>query len=220
MSAVKYSLLSFVLILVACSGDTNDTADANDDYVAEAWADNWFAMYIGEQLIIEDSVPILTERSFNAERYSFSAPSGTVLSFVLKDYTETNSGLEYIGESRQQMGDGGFIAQVFDQRSGDVLLVSDGTWKCTVVHQAPLNKGCESSGDPDRDCQYLITGEPDGWKAQDFDDSGWQATTEHRASEVDPKGGYDDISWDSSAKLIWGEDLESDNSLLCRTSLP
>ena len=33
----------------------------------EVWADNWFAFYLGDRRIIEDSIPITTERSFNAE---------------------------------------------------------------------------------------------------------------------------------------------------------
>ncbi len=36
----------------------------------EIWADNWFAFYLGENLIIEDSIPITTERSFNAAAIS------------------------------------------------------------------------------------------------------------------------------------------------------
>ena len=39
----------------------------------EVWADNWFAFYLGERLIVEDSTPITTERSFNAEAFVFNA---------------------------------------------------------------------------------------------------------------------------------------------------
>ena len=34
---------------------------------AEIWADNWFEMYVNGKKVLEDSVPITTERSFNAE---------------------------------------------------------------------------------------------------------------------------------------------------------
>jgi len=33
---------------------------------------------------------------------------------------------------------------------------------------------------------------------------------------VGPKDGYDAITWDGAASLIWGEDLEADNTVLCR----
>jgi len=38
-------------------------------------------------------------------------------------------------------------------------------------------------------------------------------------SEVSPKMGYDEIDWHKSAQLIWGSDLETDNSLLCRKTI-
>jgi hypothetical protein len=36
------------------------------------------------------------------------------------------------------------------------------------------------------------------------------------SSDVSPKEGYDEVSWDPSAALIWGTDLESHNTILCR----
>ena len=40
---------------------------------ADVWADNWFALYVNGELVGEDSVPITTERSFNAETITFDA---------------------------------------------------------------------------------------------------------------------------------------------------
>jgi hypothetical protein len=31
-----------------------------------------------------------------------------------------------------------------------------------------------------------------------------------------PEDGYDAVTWDPSAQLIWGADLESHNTILCR----
>ena len=36
-------------------------------FTVEVWADNWAAVYANGELVGEDSVPITTERSFNAE---------------------------------------------------------------------------------------------------------------------------------------------------------
>jgi len=165
---------SLCLASVACSADDEalDATGAADDsagegavsYSADAWADNWFAVYIGDQLIAEDSVSITTERSFNAETFSFEATPPFVMSFMLKDYKATDSGLEYIGEPNQQMGDGGFIAQVRRDSDGQMAAVSDAGWKCLVIHQAPLNKECEQSTAPDVDCQFSAQEEPTGWK--------------------------------------------------------
>ncbi|MGB1276675.1 MAG: PEBP family protein [Nannocystaceae bacterium] len=198
------------------NAEVNSNVDPADPLMIEAWADNWFAMYVGDQLIVEDSVSITTERSFNGERASFDVERPFVASFVLKDFKETDSGLEYIGANNQQMGDGGFIAQIFDQATGEVIAVTDSDWKCLVIHEAPLNKSCEGSSNPDADCEFRSDPEPDGWKSPEFDDSAWASATEHSESTVGPKDGYDAITWDGAASLIWGEDLEADNTVLCR----
>ncbi|CAB4946880.1 unannotated protein [freshwater metagenome] len=37
--------------------------------------------------------------------------------------------------------------------------------------------------------------------------------------EVGAKDGYNTITWSPNAKLIWGSDLELDNTVLLRTSV-
>jgi len=188
----------------------------------EAWADNWFAAYLGEELIVEDSVSITTERSFNAETAVFEGSYPLTLNFILKDFKENDTGLEYIGEGKQQMGDGGFIMQLTDLNTGDVVAVSNAEWACTVIHDAPLDKSCENAANPvagTAPCTFTDLGEPDGWMAVDYDDSSWTATTIHSASTVSPKGGYDQIRWNQNAELIWGPDLETNNTILCRVTV-
>jgi hypothetical protein len=103
---------------------------------AEIWADNWFAFYSGDTLIKEDSVPITTERSFNAEVFTFQASYPLQLNFVLKDFKENDTGLEYIGTSRQQMGDGGLIAQFTDLATGKVVALTNANAKVLVIEKA------------------------------------------------------------------------------------
>lgn len=188
----------------------------------DAWADNWFAVYLDDQLLAEDVVPITTERSFNAETVTFQADYPLHLNFILKDYKENDTGLEYIGAQNQQMGDGGFIMQLTDLTSKGVVAVSNGEWACTVINIAPLDKTCETVAAPvagTAPCEFTELGEPVGWKSQGFDDSNWRATRVYSANEVGPKDGYDQIPWDADAKLIWGTDLETDNTLLCRITV-
>ena len=197
----------------------NESVNSEHALVAEVWADNWFAAYVGDTKIHEDSVSITTERSFNAERFSFDADYPFTLNFVIKDFKENDTGLEYIGEGNQQMGDGGFILQVKDVASGEYVAVSSADFKCWVTHQAPLNKSCEKSASPSTECQTESSEEPSGWMSDGVDTSGWENATEYSASQVDPKGGYDGISWSSDAKLIWTSDLEIDNTLLCKVTV-
>lgn len=222
MTRTPLAAIAFAFTLFAGCGEDERTGTVNEDvqpgdaFLLEAWADNWFAAYLGEALIVEDSVPITTEKSFNAERASFDGTYPLVINVVLKDFKEDDSGLEYIGTDRQQMGDGGFIAQITDTATGRVVGVSDASWRCLVVHEAPLDKGCVGAADPLAECTWRSEDEPAGWKSPDYDVSAWDAATVHSAEAVRPKDGYDAIDWDGAAQLIWGSDLEADNTILCR----
>ncbi len=199
------------LVKLDTSGDSN--------IKGEVWADNWFALYKSDGLLIEDSVSINTERSFNAETFTFNTDYPLMLNFIVKDFKENDTGLEYIGARNQQMGDGGFIAQFTDTTTGQVIAATSANWKCMVIHEAPLDKSCEGESNPvagQGACGFIALDEPSGWQGIDFDDSGWTNATVYSESQVSPKDGYDQISWDSSAQLIWGSDLETDNTLLCR----
>ena len=57
----------------------------------DGWADNWFAAYLGETLLVEDSVSITTVRSFNAETVTFRADYPLHLNLILKDYKENET---------------------------------------------------------------------------------------------------------------------------------
>jgi hypothetical protein len=185
------------------------------------WADNWFEMRINGVQVAQDSVPITTERSFNAESFIFEAQRPFVIGLMAKDFKENDTGLEYIGTRRQQMGDGGVILQIMDA-AGDLVAVSSADWSCLVIHTAPLDKSCESDADPvagQGACGFDASSEPDGWDSVDFDATDWPAADVYSEREVSPKDGYDEITWDASADLIWGPDLEQSNTVLCRLTV-
>lgn len=189
---------------------------------AEIWVDNWFSMTINGQPLIEDSVAYKTERSFNAERVTFLADFPMTVAFEFRDFMENDTGLEYIGSNRQQIGDGGAIAQFINVDTGATIAVTDKSWKCTVTHHAPIDADCAREDDPvigEGSCAARISEAPVGWQGRDFDDGGWTAASVHSTDEVRPKDGYDEIEWAADAKLIWSEDLKLDNIVLCRTTI-
>jgi hypothetical protein len=192
-----------------------------DTFSADVWADNWFEMRVNGEQVAEDSVPITTERSFNAESFTFEAERPFVIGLVAKDFIENDTGLEYIGTGRQQMGDGGVIFQIKDA-AGETVVVSNSDWQCLVTHTAPLDKSCEDESDPvagEGACTFDISAEPDGWDTADFDASGWPMADVYTSAQVDPKMGYDDVTWSSGAEFIWGPDLEQSNIVLCRLTV-
>ena len=81
------NLISPILFLIA-QGVSAQT------YTADVWADNWFSLNVNGSQVAEDSVPITTERSFNAESFSFVAEKPFVLGLIAKDFIENDTGLE------------------------------------------------------------------------------------------------------------------------------
>lgn len=78
--------------------------------IGEIWVDNWFALSVNGVKLMEDSTAYHTERSFNAERVQFNADFPMTITFEFRDSMENDTGLEYIGSNRQQIGDAGAIA--------------------------------------------------------------------------------------------------------------
>ncbi len=212
---MNYSAAVFTLLLLPALPASADT------FSADAWADNWFEMRINGSQVAEDSVPITTERSFNAESFTFDAERPFVIGLVAKDFKENDSGLEYIGTRRQQMGDGGVILQIKDA-SGGAVAVSNADWRCLAIHTAPLDKSCAEERSPvagQGACAFDALPEPGGWDQAGFDAAQWPQASEFSERDVRPKDGYDRITWEDGARLIWGADLEQVNTLLCRLTV-
>ncbi len=202
-------------------GEQSINSDGATKVTAEIWVDNWFALHVNGTKIAEDSVAYKTERSFNAERIKFNADLPMTIAVELRDFMENDTGLEYIGSRKQQMGDGGAILQ-FSDAAGHILGVSGADWNCQVIHHAPIQTSCAKQGNPivgQGDCAGNISEAPANWTAPSFDDSGWDSAVVHSERDVRPKDGYDRINWDRDAEIIWSNDLERDNIVLCRASI-
>jgi hypothetical protein len=186
-------------------------------FVAEVWADNWFQLSVNGKVVGTDSVPLTTERSFNAERITFKARYPLTVALLARDFMETSSGLEYIGTGRQQIGDGGVVAQIRDTVTGKVVAATGSSWKALVVQRAPLDRSCASSSDPAADCRQQARALPARWTAAGFDDRAWPRASLFSEDEVGVKDGYDDVDWAPAARLVWSSDLELDNIVLLRS---
>ena len=195
---------------------TTAVKSVQSSFTAEVWADNCFSLYINGKLVGQDSVAITTEKSFNSDRITFTASYPFTIAMVTKDFKQNDTGLEYIGTDRQQMGDGGFVAQFTDTSTGKVVAYTNSSWRGLVVHQAPLNVSCEKSKTPDTECTSRISAEPAGWSESSFNDASWPTASTYSKEQVGVKDGYNNISWSSNAQIIWTSDLEIDNTILWR----
>jgi hypothetical protein len=64
-----------------------------ETFSADVWADNWFSPSINSAPVAEDSISIATERSFNAESFSFTADRPFTIGLVAIDFKENDTGL-------------------------------------------------------------------------------------------------------------------------------
>ena len=205
--------------LAVAPAEAGQPAAKTSSFTAQVWADNWFALYANGTKVGEDSVPITTERSFNAETTTFTASYPLTIGLMAKDFTQDASGLEYIGTSRQQIGDGGIIAQIRDNKTGRTVAVTSGSWKALVLSKAPLNPDCVTSTSPLVDCRSSQVAEPANWSKPGASNTGWTNASVYTPAAVGVKDGYTTIAWSPSAKLIWGSSLTLDNTVLLRTTV-
>lgn len=206
---------AFLLALMSPSGEVT-AASKIYTFQAEVWADNWFAMYVNGKKVGEDSTPFLTERSFNSEAITFKASYPLTIGIIARDYVENASGLEYIGKSNQQIGDGGVIAQIREMSSGAVVGTTNRSWQVFVTNKAPLNPDCVKSRNPLSECKAMVTKSPTSWYSTSFKDATWKSATEFSKEAVGVKDGYFAFNWSPLAALVWSSDLKIDNTILLR----
>ena len=208
--------LILALAILPSPGISHAAVSKSTSFQAEIWADNWFALYVNGKKIGEDSVPITTEKSFNSEKIKFTATYPLTIGLMAKDFVENTSGLEYIGKSNQQIGDGGIILQIRDLTTNQVVANTDSTWKSFVVFKAPLNPECVTSKSPLIDCKSQTNKISTTWYSSSFKDSSWVYAKEFSKEAVGVKDGYFNIDWSANTKLIWSSDLKLDNTILFR----
>ena len=204
------------LLLPHLAFPANAASSKQVSFQAEVWADNWFSLYANGKKVGEDSVSITQEKSFNSETIKFTATYPLTIGLMAKDFVENASGLEYIGKSNQQIGDGGIILQIRDLTTNQIVGYTDSTWKSQVIYKAPLNPECVSSKSPLIECKSLTIKPATTWYSSAFKDSSWTTATEFSKEAVGVKDGYFNISWSNKSKLIWANDLKLDNTILFR----
>lgn len=214
---MKRSLaLAIAALLLPFATVAHAAVSKSISFQAEIWADNWFALYVNGKKVGEDSVPITTEKSFNSEKIKFTATYPLTIGLMAKDFVENASGLEYIGKSNQQIGDGGIVLQIRDLTTNQIVAYTDSTWKSLVVFKAPLNPECVTSKAPLTDCKSQTIKNSTTWYSSTYKDSSWLNAKEFTKEAVGVKDGYFNIDWSANAKLIWSNDLKLDNTILFR----
>jgi len=164
-----------------------------------AYADNWCAIFINGKLVAADAIDFLPHNQI-AVRILPEYPM--TIAVLAKDNADPATGLEY----GNQIGDGGFILKLGDGT------VTNARWKAKAFFTGPLNSDIARP-------QVTRTPLPERWYARDFDDSAWGFATEYTAARVGPDGDYVAADF-TGAAFIWTSDLNLDNTVIFRTTVP
>lgn len=168
----------------------------SDTIPLNAYADNWFKLYINGKLVAVDSIDFMPHNVISVD---ILPEYPMTIAVMAKDEANPVTALEY---NDSNIGDGGFILKIGDD------IVSDASWRAKNFFHGPIN------GDL-RNPKVRKTEIPENWWAIDFDDSSWEYATEHSEEAVGPKGPFYEKDF-NGAKFIWTEDLKLDNTIIFR----
>ena len=206
------------------------------EITAYLFADNYYEFYVNGVYAGRDAVNFTP---FNSHAAQFQAAYPITYAVLLVDWEEyAGIGLEERGGD-YHIGDGGFAAAFSDGR------VTNTDWVCKAFYIAPLDdpscvsfdangnpdsSACPSSdqqvscvsNDPEGSCQALHVELPSNWMAPEFDDSGWLPASTYTADEVTNSEAYRDYAGSlfAGADFIWTSNLDLDNLVACRITVP
>ena len=196
-----------------------------DEITGYVFGDNYYELYVNGTIVARDPVGFVP---FNSGVVRFRAKRPLTFAVKLVDWgTHLGVGMEY---ARWNVGDGGFIARFSDGTE------TGASWKCRAFYISPLEDGgCvqpgpDSSACPERppcverdpaSCRALHYSVPDDWTAPRFDDSEWHSASTYPASAVTNQRAYRDYAQKfGNAEFIWSHNLDQDNLVLCRATVP
>lgn len=224
------------LALKALTGTDIVTVDPGGELItAFVFADNYFEMYINGIPVGKDRVPFTP---FNSSIIRFRAKRPFTIAMHLVDWEEAlGLGTELNGGMAYHPGDGGMAAS-FTDSTGNVIALTDKTWKAQTFYTAPVKDlACpEESGVYRYSGQCSVTDANDGsswyglhwklprdWMSQGFNDTAWPPAFEYSndAVGVNNKPAYTNFTdvFDkpgSDARFIWSSNLILDNEVLVR----
>lgn len=222
--------------LAALDGSDIVEVDASGEVItAYIFGDNYFEMYVNGTPVGKDAVPY-TEFNSSIVRFRVTQPFDVAM--LLVDWEENlGTGTENNNGNAYHPGDGGMVA-VFKDANGNIVGVTDSSWKAQTYYTAPvtdltclsesgtsrLSTSCSTSAPSDIATAYAVHWQrPANWTSASYDDSGWPAASTYSNATVgvDNKPAYTnftDLFDDSTsdAQFIWSSNLVLDNEVLVR----
>ena len=197
-------------------------AGGSEEFTMYIFADNYFELNVNGKLLAVDPVPFT---QFNSNVVRFKANRPLNLAIMAVDWeenlglgSEDNRGVAY------HAGDGGFVA-VLKDADGNIIDVTDDTWKAQTFYTAPLDtkecivdrdsSACSTEGVDDGTKFFAAHWPvPSDWTSAEFDDSAWPNATTYtnKTIGVDNKKAYTNFTsvFDNptnDAEFVWSSNV-------------
>lgn len=195
----RFLILTFLALAAAGRVRAQIKPTISDTITLNAYADNWCAVFVNGRLVAVDSIDFIPHNQISV-RILPEYP--LTIAVLAKDNAAPASGLEY----GNKIGDAGFILKLGDG-SG-----TNATWKAKSFFRGPANRDVNRP-------TVERTPLPAGWHLPGFDDSAWERATEYTSERVRPDGDYVADAF-TGAKFIWTSDLDLDNTVVFRATIP
>lgn len=213
--------------------------DDGEVVTAYVFADNYFEMYVNGLPVGKDNVPFT---QFNSSAIRFRVRRPFTVAILAVDWEENlGLGSETMANTSYHPGDAGLVA-VFEDDAGKIIAATSDVWKAQTYYISPVEDlTCLSEEDGVRSSAPCNTADvadgsqfygvhwsrPDGWMAEDFDDTAWpQASVfSNNVVGVNNKPAYTNFieifdAPSSDAQFIWTTNLVLDNEVLLRYRVP
>ncbi len=171
-------VFGFLALSLATATNAGECPGRPQTVVGTIYCDNQFTLWVNGQKVAADPVEFTPHQAVRIA-FDWNGTSNITYAIQCEDYA-SDSGYEYIGTARPQLGDGALIAEF-----GDGLgTVTSANWRVYTATFGPtdasLAAGC-SAKDLSK-CIVEDLGIPVGWTEPDFDDSKWSFATPYSAA--------------------------------------
>jgi len=178
VAAILIGLTMFVITTAAASSECPGTPGT---VIGTVYCDNKFQLWVNGKEIADDPVAFTPHQAVRVA-FEWDGTSSLTYAILCEDFA-SESGYEYTGSDRPQLGDGALIAE-FNDGFGTVTAAEN--WRVYTVTFGPTDasqqNGCSASNLSA--CAVEDRGMPQGWSEVDFDDSGWVLATSYSVAEA------------------------------------
>ena len=175
------STFGLAMLTMAAAANAVECPGAPRTVVGTVYCDNQFTLWVNGKKVATDPV-VFTPHQAVRVAFEWDGTSSLTYAIQCEDFA-SESGYEYTGTARPQLGDGALIAE-FNDGLGSVTEAS--RWRVYTASFGPTDTSLQAGCSANRLSKCLVEdrGIPHGWTTPNFDDSTWEYATPYSAADA------------------------------------